>query len=263
MVAQHSPKDCAEHRVKTIRNSGFEIRNVKSLFLLLLCCLAGFAARSQAISASAQPAPQPRNLKVLDEHMEGNYLVRTVQYEQGYMRVTQTIYMPKKLKVGTRVAVNPDTMRKDSVRVVVYKKNYNVQVWYRNRMLRSYHAVFGPRPLQDKVMEGDRCTPEGSFTITTKNPASKYTKFLGISYPNDVCRARFNKMKAAGQVPASASIGGNIGIHGIWQGGDDMIEMGVGWTDGCIAMCNRDIEDLYALVGVGTRVIIQKEGLGD
>lgn len=107
-------------------------------------------------------------------------------------------------------------------------------------------------------MEGDRNTPEGMFTITNKNPGSKYTKFMGLSYPNDSAYQRFNKLKATGKIPATARIGGDVGIHGIWKGGDDMIEMGVGWTDGCVALKNRDIEELFSLVGVGTKVTIRR-----
>ncbi len=65
-------------------------------------------------------------------------------------------------------------------------------------------------------------------------------------------------LKEKGLIPAAATIGSDVGIHGIWKGGDDMIEMGVGWTDGCVAIKNKDIEELYTLVGVGTRVLIRK-----
>ena len=107
-------------------------------------------------------------------------------------------------------------------------------------------------------MEGDRCTPEGVFHIAGKNPNSKYNKFMLLSYPNDSARIRFNKLKQQGLIPKTARIGGDIGIHGIWKGGDDMIEMGVGWTDGCVALKNRDVEELYTFVGVGTKVVIRK-----
>jgi murein L,D-transpeptidase YafK len=125
-------------------------------------------------------------------------------------------------------------------------------------MLRAYKATFGPQPQQNKCMEGDRCTPEGWFKITNLNPRSRYNKFMLLSYPNDSTRARFSKLKSQGILPSSARIGGDIGIHGIWPGGDDMIELGVGWTDGCVALKNKDIEDLYSIVGVGTRVYIRK-----
>jgi murein L,D-transpeptidase YafK len=79
-----------------------------------------------------------------------------------------------------------------------------------------------------------------------------------LDYPNDTALARFNALKQKGAVPPSARPGGNVGIHGIWQGGDDMIDLGVGWTDGCVALRNKDIEELYKFIGVGTRVLITR-----
>ncbi len=236
------------------------------LSFTLLICISFFAAHAQVsiIPKPEGPEPKvsiPRDVKVLEEYNDKNgNIVRVVQYKLGLMRVTETITMPKKTNFGTayRVPVNPDTLIKDSVLVVVNKSSYSLQIIYRKKILRTYKAVFGPRPLDNKCMEGDRCTPEGWFKITNKNPASKYTRFMGLSYPNDSCIARFNKLKAAGILPATAKIGGSVGIHGIWQGGDNMIDLGVGWTDGCVALRNTDIEELYKFVGVGTRVLIRK-----
>jgi len=176
------------------------------------------------------------------------------------MRITETTIVPKVLP-GGNLSTNfiPDTLIKDSVRLVVDKTKHCLMVYYRKRMLRAYKATFGPTPLQDKYMEGDRCTPEGEFKITNINARSKYNKFMLISYPNDSARAKFNRLKTSGIIPQTARIGGDIGIHGIWPGGDDMIELGVGWTDGCVALKNKDIEELYSIVGVGTKVVIVRE----
>ncbi|MES2703402.1 MAG: L,D-transpeptidase family protein [Bacteroidota bacterium] len=216
-----------------------------------------------AVSGHAQVKPKketyaiPQNVKVLEEKKdkEGNIL-RTIQYFQDGKRITETLIIRN--IYGLRVPINPDTMIKDSVMVVVNKSKFNVEVFYRRKKIRVYKAVFGPKPLVDKCMEGDRCTPEGSYRIRSKNPASKYYKCLLIDYPNDSSTVRFKRMKNEGKVPAAARIGGDVGIHGIWKGGDDMIEMGIGWTDGCIAIKNKDIDDLYPLVAVGTRVYIKK-----
>jgi len=199
-----------------------------------------------------------KDLKLLKEYRDnkGN-IVREVQYVQGNNRVTETIIMAPQPKY-MRVPINPDTMNKDSVMLVVDKANYNIKVYYKRRIIRIYKAVFGPHPLENKVCEGDRCTPEGVFKIASKNPASRYRKFMLLSYPNDSSIARFNRMKARGLLPAGARMGGDVGIHGIWPNGDDMIEMGVGWTDGCVAIKNADIDDLYSMVNVGTRVVIKK-----
>lgn len=240
----------------------FMNRKVRSSLPILVCLVvvALLCWPRTRISAQQESGPvAPRNLKVIDEYSDGKgNIVRIIQYNEGMIKVTQTIVMPRQLPVGVRIPINPDTMNKDSVLVTVDKSDYCLQVFYRKRIIRSYKAVFGPRPMENKCMEGDRCTPEGWFKITNKNGNSKYNKFLGLSYPNDSALVRFNKMKAAGLIPASARIGGSVGIHGIWQGGDNMIELGVGWTDGCVALKNKDVEELFSFVGVGTRVFIRK-----
>ncbi len=236
-------------------------RSLCGFLLLLFLCLTAFAsAQVTYIPAPKKDPPPPRNLKVLSEESDGKgNIVTIVQYDQGMMRVTETIIKPNPI-YGKKVygVINPDTMLKDQVTVLVDKSKYNVQVYYRKHMIRNYKATFGPNPKQDKCMEGDRCTPEGWFTITNKNPTSKYTKFLGLNYPNDSATARFSRLKAQGILPKSARIGSDIGIHGIWQGGDELIELGVGWTDGCVALKNRDVEELFTMVGIGTRVYIRK-----
>jgi len=226
------------------------------LMIVALFCL----PRTHLIAQQATDPVAPRNLKVIDEYSDGKgNIIRIVQYTERMIKVTQTIIMPRQtMAANVRVPISPDTMNKDSVLVTVDKSDYCLQVYYKKRIIRSYKAVFGPRPMENKCMEGDRCTPEGWFKITNKNGSSRYNKFLGLSYPNDSAMARFNKMKAAGLLPATAKIGGSVGIHGIWQGGDNMIELGVGWTDGCVALKNKDVEELFSFVGVGTRVYIRK-----
>lgn len=241
----------------------FRIYSVRGLFILL-CMVFGFNSSSAQTIYKApekKEPPRPKNLKVLSETSDGKgNIVRVIQYDQGTMRVTETTITPKVLPLAsTHVKFSPDTMSKDSVRLVVDKAKRCLLVYYKKRMIRAYKATFGPDPMQDKSMEGDRCTPEGEFKITSLNPRSKYNKFMLISYPNDSTRARFNRLKSKGILPATARIGGDIGIHGIWPGGDDMIELGVGWTDGCVALKNKDIEELYSIVGVGTKVVIVKE----
>lgn len=211
--------------------------------------------------AQAKPEPpsepKPTNYKLVDEHIDkdGN-TIRTIQYDQGNKHIRETQIIKNILNV--HVPISPDTMDKDSVLILIDKSDHTAEVYYRHKMIRAYKAVFGPRPLDDKKMAGDRCTPEGWFTIKSKNPNSKYDKFMLLNYPNDSSFARFFRLKELGVIPGNAQIGGDVGIHGIWKGGDDMIEKGVGWTDGCIALKNKDIDDLYPFVGVGTRVYIRK-----
>lgn len=231
---------------------------VTTILGILILCFYGGHAQTLAPVPDKKPIPQPHDLKVLDEHVDDRgYTVRTVEYIQGGVRITETTMTPPKPSYK-HVAVNPDRLDKDSLVIVVDKSQYLLSLFYKRKLIRVYRAVFGPHPLLDKCIEGDRCTPEGWFQIVRKNPASRYDKFMMLSYPDNAAVARFNKLKEDGRIPRNARIGGDVGIHGIWPGGDDMIEMGVGWTDGCIALKNSDIEELYSLVGVGTRVFIRK-----
>ena len=235
------------------------------LWLCILFAVCLFSAHGWAqvkTQAPAKPEPKsepvPKNYKVLEEHRDkdGN-LVRTIQYDQGNQRIKETQVI-RTIPPNLHKPIDPDTMNKDSVLVVVSKSNYAVEVWYKRKIIRSYKAVFGPKPLLNKMMAGDRCTPEGWFMIQAKNSNSKYNKFMLLNYPNDSSIVRFNKLKGSGAIPPAAAIGGDVGIHGVWKGGDDMIEKGIGWTDGCVAICNKDVDELYKFVAVGTRVYIKK-----
>jgi murein L,D-transpeptidase YafK len=236
-------------------------RGLRIIFLFAVSAVFLSAAVAQETQKTEKnkELPQPRNIKVKEEHKDakGN-TVRTIEYDQGLTHITETIVIPPKSNIVPRVPIDPDTLNRDSLLLVVNKSKYNLEVYYRRKMVRSYKAVFGPKPLENKCMAGDRCTPEGWFTIKNKNPASKYDKFMLLNYPDDSALARFNRLKEKGSLPKSARIGGDVGIHGIWKGGDDMIEMGVCWTDGCVALKNKDVEELYKFVGIGTRVYIRK-----
>lgn len=207
----------------------------------------------------SEELPAPRNIKVLSERNDGKgNIIRIVQYDQGAAKIKETLIVPINQNVGLHALINPDTLDKDSVLLIVNKSKFTLEVVYRRKIVRSYKAVFGPHPLENKKMSGDRCTPEGWFRIQNKNPNSKYTRFMLLDYPNDSSVANFNSLKTNGKIPKSAKIGGDVGIHGIWKGGDDMIEMGVCWTDGCVALKNKDIEELYKFTSIGTRVLIKK-----
>lgn len=228
-------------------------RNLLRAFFLFLSCTIGFGllpfhrARAQA----------PTDIKILEERRNAaGDIVRTIQYSQGGKRVTETRII-KQFQPLTH-PIDPDTLNRDSLFVVVSKSRFVLDVYYRRKKIRSYKVVFGPRPKENKMMKGDRCTPEGKFSVLNKHASARYDKFIQIDYPNDSSRVRFEQLKKRGAIPANADIGGDVGIHGIWKGGDEMIDMGVGWTDGCIAMKNKDIEELYGILDVGVKVFIRK-----
>lgn len=221
-------------------------------FRFLLCGIGIGLFPVQTASAQA-----PTDMKVLEEHRTANGdVVRTIQYTQGGRRVTETRTI-KQFQPLTQ-PIDPDTLNRDSLLVVVSKSRFVLDVYYKRKKIRSYKVVFGPKPKENKMMKGDRCTPEGKFSVLNKHASARYDKFIQIDYPNDSSRVRFELLKKKGVIPATAEIGGDVGIHGIWKGGDEMIDMGVGWTDGCIAMKNKDIEELYSILDVGVKVFIRK-----
>jgi murein L,D-transpeptidase YafK len=129
-------------------------------------------------------------------------------------------------------------------RLVVYKTRRRLYLLHEAQVLRAFDFELGFAPEGHKQVEGDGRTPEGAYLIDRKNPNSSFHLSVGISYPNAVDRA---KALALGQSP-----GGDIFIHGTpgLNRGD------VDWTAGCIAVTNREIEDIYAMVEVGTPIMI-------
>ncbi len=228
-------------------------RNLLRAFILFLSCTIGIGL----LSFPQARAQTPTDIKILEERRNAaGDIVRTIQYTQGGKRVTETRII-KQFQSLTQ-PINPDTLNRDSLFVVVSKSRFVLDVYYRRKKIRSYKVVFGPKPKENKMMKGDRCTPEGKFLVLNKHASARYDKFIQIDYPNDSSRVRFEQLKKRGAIPANAEIGGDVGIHGIWKGGDEMIDMGVGWTDGCIAMKNKDIEELYGILDVGVKVFIRK-----
>ncbi len=134
--------------------------------------------------------------------------------------------------------------------VVVKEKNALVLI-AKGSPARTYAAEIGANALGGKQWQGDRATPEGRYRIVAKKDRgrSRYHRALLLDYPNPADRARFDEARRRGEVPRGARIGGLIEIHG--EGG-----RGQNWTDGCVALANGDMDDLYGRVGVGTRVTI-------
>lgn len=144
------------------------------------------------------------------------------------------------------------------VRIVIDKSDYELHVYDAQGWFATYPVVFGNNPLLDKKMEGDRCTPEGTFKIVAKRPHQKWCRFIALDYPTRESIERFNQRKARGEVPSNATPGGGIGIHGVWPRDDFMIDRYNNWTNGCIALKNHDVMDLYSYIQPGTPVTIKK-----
>jgi hypothetical protein len=140
--------------------------------------------------------------------------------------------------------------------VHVYKSQHRLEVFFKGRLYKTYHAVFG-RSLAPgaKLWEGDRRTPEGDYLITGKHRSARFGWFLHLNYPNEQDEERFEQSRAAHLIPASAREGGQIGIHGTDSPYLNVSD--VDWTTGCISVDNADIGELARLLPVGTLVIIK------
>ncbi|MFZ5633121.1 MAG: L,D-transpeptidase family protein [Bacillota bacterium] len=159
------------------------------------------------------------------------------------------------------------------LKIVIDKSDHTLSLFYGNTWLKSYHVEFGEGGMGDKEVAGDRRTPEGTFYVSEKSvltPPDYYlgSRWLRLSYPNtedagrglrqglidrwthDAIVAAFSSGKTT---PQRTALGGGIGIHG-----GDKPEFGDNWTWGCIGLTNRDIEDFYNYVGIGTPVMINK-----
>ena len=117
--------------------------------------------------------------------------------------------------------------------------------------LKTYKVALSTVPVGAKEREGDHKVPEGPYIVDAKNPHSQFHLALHVSYPNAADRERARKL---GVRP-----GGNIEIHGLgskfaWVGS---LHRQVDWTDGCIAVNNSEINEIWPLVSVGTPVEIR------
>ena len=148
-------------------------------------------------------------------------------------------------------------------KIYVYKSDRKLQLVNGDILVREYRVGLGPHPNGDKYFQGDGRTPEGEFYVCVKNPWSNYYKSLGLSYPHPkrakeafyagsispedfACIMEANSKK--GKPPWNTTLGGAIMIHGGGAQND--------WTEGCVAVYNSAMDELFQVVSVGTPVEI-------
>ncbi len=133
--------------------------------------------------------------------------------------------------------------------ILVDKSDRTLILYKEDKEIARYEGIrFGNAPDGHKRFEGDERTPEGRYTINGRNPGSSYHLSLRISYPNVADRAY---AEARGKSP-----GGDIFIHG-QPNGRDGPPMRSDWTDGCIALSNAEIEQIWEVVPDGAVITIQ------
>jgi murein L,D-transpeptidase YafK len=159
-------------------------------------------------------------------------------------------------------------------RLIIWKSQYTVTLYRGDTPIKTYRAVFGKGFLEgDKRMEGDKRTPEGEFYICTMNRSKRFYKFLGLSYP-DLKHAEYGLKSGIISLsdyvlikraiderqtpPWDTRLGGAVGIHGRAPEGGAGRQSFIArnWTDGCIALDNADVDELFDTVSLGTPVTI-------
>lgn len=161
--------------------------------------------------------------------------------------------------------------------IVIDKSERRLDLLSRGVLVKSYRVALGRNPVGAKTAQGDSRTPEGHFYICTRNAkTSAFHIFLGLSYPGlpDAKRAVNNKkitwrdyqiinrrLASRGRPPWETKLGGWIGIHGGTDAPYAQKQMrqrgGKDWTAGCIALTNREIEEIHAATQMGTPVEIK------
>jgi hypothetical protein len=140
--------------------------------------------------------------------------------------------------------------RNKTTALVVVKHTHRLYVVTRGRVTTSFACDLGYNAAHQKLFAGDGATPEGKYRITAVRPiGSKYYKALNLDYPSARDRQRFAENQARGVISPDVGIGALIEIHGDGSRGSD-------WTDGCVALSNKDMDSLIKLVKVGTPVTI-------
>ncbi|MDO5643986.1 MAG: L,D-transpeptidase family protein [Paracoccus sp. (in: a-proteobacteria)] len=134
-------------------------------------------------------------------------------------------------------------------RIVIEKQARKMRVYQQGRLVRAYDIALGFAPEGDKRMQGDGKTPEGVFRIDRRNAASRFHLSLGLDYPRAQDRAR---AQAGGYDP-----GGDIFIHGQPNHIAKGFRVKGDWTDGCVAIDNHQIAELFAATPIGTEVEIR------
>ncbi|HWR34624.1 MAG TPA: L,D-transpeptidase family protein [Clostridia bacterium] len=142
---------------------------------------------------------------------------------------------------------------KDAIadRIIVLKARRELQLLHEGKVLKTYRVALEGNPIGPKQRQGDGRTPEGTYFISTRNPKSQFHLSPRISYPNQEQRGRAKKM--------GVDPGGDIYIHGLpkgweWVGAGHRMK---DWTNGCIAVTNDEIEEMWRVVPNGTRVEIR------
>jgi murein L,D-transpeptidase YafK len=135
--------------------------------------------------------------------------------------------------------------------VIVIKGQRTLTLLSRGKTLRTYKVALGGSPVGAKEQQGDHKTPEGHYILDRRNANSRFYKSIHVSYPS-----KQDDERAARR---GVSPGGDIMVHGLPNGFGwlDATHRAMDWTDGCIALTNAEMDEIWDLVPIGTPIEIR------
>ncbi len=186
---------------------------------------------------------------------------------QRWIRLLAVMLVAAGLAVTRAAASEPLLIR-------VWKAQHKLDVLSGSKIVRTYHVSLGISPVGPKTVRGDGKTPVGVYSVYDKRPSDRFRWFLALNYPakEDADRAfAANRISAdtwadiweadkMGQEPPwDTPLGAFVGIHGTGASGRQAkLRLASDWTDGCIAVSDRAIDELYEMIPVGTVVEIRE-----
>ena len=135
--------------------------------------------------------------------------------------------------------------------VVVLKKERRLELLSQGKLIKTYKVALGSDPIGPRTRQGDHKTPEGSYILDSRNPHSKFYKSLHISYPSARDRSKANQ--------GGFSPGGDVYVHGLPNGYRYIgaVHLLRDWTDGCIAVTDEEMDEIWKAVPDGTQIEIR------
>lgn len=151
--------------------------------------------------------------------------------------------------IGIAQTASPQDSRVDHVLVI--KKDRTLQLLSHGKAIKTYKVALGGDPIGPKARQGDHKTPEGVYVLDFRNAHSQFYKSIHISYPSLRDRAEARER--------GVSAGGDVFVHGLgkgygWIGATYRLK---DWTDGCVAVTNEEMDEIWRLVADGTPIEIR------
>lgn len=242
-------KSETKHKIETLNNLIADINSLFKRYPLTSETRSHISKGKFLLKESEIQWEQGEFLQAGRKLVESEYLL-TTSYQDANENLKSYFRSYPEWKKWIDSTINESRESKD-YSIIIDKYSKKVFIYLNGTKKYEYSAELGKNWVGDKRVRGDKATPEGRYKIIDKfgSNKTKYYKALLLDYPNEEDTAKFKAEIAKGSLPKSARIGGMIEIHG--NGGK-----GVDWTEGCIALTDREMDMVFNLAKIGTPVTI-------